>query len=166
MANYCVVENGNITEYHDFIPSSWKNISGLNLSKDNLEFLKSVGWYPVEKVLINYDDRTHKLTGYNYEIQIDKVIETPIIQEYSPEEIKVKNENDGFLFFQQLRDVRDILLKESDWTQTLDIQSIKSSEWINSWKNYRQQLRDIPEKYSNTTNFNLSSIDWPKKPTN
>ena len=60
----------------------------------------------------------------------------------------------------------DNLLKESDWTQTLDIQSIKSSEWINSWKNYRQQLRDIPEKYSNTTNFNSSSIDWPKKPIN
>ena len=63
------------------------------------QFLKDNGWYPVEKVLINYDDRTHKLTGYNYEIQTDRVIETPIIQEYSPEEIKVKNENDGFLFF-------------------------------------------------------------------
>ena len=43
---------------------------------------------------MNYDDRTHKLTGYNYEIQIDKVIETPIIQEYSLEEIKIKDEND------------------------------------------------------------------------
>lgn len=45
---------------------------------------------------------------------------------------------------EQIRNERDILLKESDWTQMPD--SPLTSEMKYTWANYRQQLRDIPQQ--------------------
>ena len=47
-----------------------------------------------------------------------------------------------------LRSLRDELLKESDWTQASDspLSDSKKAEWAT----YRQELRDLPSKYSNS----------------
>jgi hypothetical protein len=164
MAEYCYIENNEIKEYHSDLPSSWRNISGLNLSKSNTDFLLSIGWYPVEKQNVSYDDKTHKLAGYNYTIQSDKVIEIPIIESLSPQEISDRIATEQFNFYQTLRDVRNNLLKDSDWTQCADIQSKNSIEWIDAWKNYRQQLRDLPESYVEIDNYDINTIRWPIKP--
>jgi hypothetical protein len=164
MAEYCYVENNEILEYHSELPSSWKNISGLNLSKSNTDFLLSIGWYSVEKQDILYDEKTHKITGYNYTIESNKVVETPIIELYTPQEILDKNANEKYIFYQYLRDMRDNLLKDSDWTQCVDIQLKNSTEWIDAWKNYRQQLRDLPQYYVQVETYDINSILWPIKP--
>lgn len=44
-----------------------------------------------------------------------------------------------------LREIRNWLLEQCDWTQAQDIRSIRGEEWAAEWDNYRQQLRDITE---------------------
>lgn len=58
----------------------------------------------------------------------------------------------------QLRTQRDLLLRESDWTQMTD--SPLSASGRELWAAYRQALRDLPE-----TVADLTAIDWPTAPT-
>ena len=70
-----------------------------------------------------------------------------------------------------LREERDAMLAESDWTQTPDVpEKIKTA-----WKTYRQELRDLPSKYPNPTfdgnanvaskHLRLTDVVWPTKPS-
>jgi hypothetical protein len=54
----------------------------------------------------------------------------------------------------EIREIRNQLLMECDWTQLSDI----SNEIKNLWNNYRQDLRDI------TNQTNPFNITWPVKP--
>jgi hypothetical protein len=82
---------------------------------------------PYEKPQFNEDIETLE---WNSELK-DWVIE-PISEEF---------------FWEVLRKERDLKLKESDWTQLLD--SPLSESLRNSWANYRQELRDLPQNTSN-----------------
>lgn len=53
-----------------------------------------------------------------------------------------------------VREQRDLLLSECDWTQLAD----SPQKDNNDWKNYRQSLRDI------TNQSNPFNINWPVKP--
>jgi len=56
--------------------------------------------------------------------------------------------------WEEIRIIRNELLKESDWTQLNDI-----SETIKDlWSTYRQELRDV------TNQQNPFNIEWPVKP--
>ena len=69
-----------------------------------------------------------------------------------------------------LREERDAMLAESDWTQGEDVPTTLK----NKWKTYRQELRDLPSKYPNPTfdgnaNFaskhlRLTDVVWPTIP--
>jgi len=68
----------------------------------------------------------------------------------SQSEIDYRLENQWFV----VREIRNELLKECDWTQLSDIsQTIKEL-----WGTYRQQLREI------TNQSNPFNIEWPIKP--
>jgi hypothetical protein len=68
----------------------------------------------------------------------------------SQSEIDYRLENQWFF----VREIRNELLKECDWTQLSDIsQTIKEL-----WGTYRQQLREI------TNQSNPFNIEWPIKP--
>lgn len=56
----------------------------------------------------------------------------------------------------QIREQRNKLLSESDWTQIPDNPLSQSER--ESWATYRQQLRDIPEQTGFPTN-----ITWPER---
>lgn len=59
-----------------------------------------------------------------------------------------------------LRNMRNDLLKESDW---IVIKSLESSETIPSnWKTYRQELRDITKTFSS---IHDKDFVFPTKPT-
>ena len=66
-----------------------------------------------------------------------------------------------------LREERNRLLAESDWTQLKDIDLDIIRE--RNWKNYRQALRDLPSKSTpkldNNGNLDRSSVTWPDKPS-
>ena len=46
---YAHVENGSIT-YRGSLPRTWRSISGLNLSANDTEYLKTLGWLPYIEV--------------------------------------------------------------------------------------------------------------------
>ncbi len=69
--------------------------------------------------------------------------------------------------YRLLREERNRLIAETDWTQLKDIDLDVIRE--RNWKNYRQALRDLPAKSNPKLNeygdLDMSSITWPTKPT-
>lgn len=55
-----------------------------------------------------------------------------------------------------IREARNVLLKNSDWTQVPD--SPLSPEKKQQWAEYRQALRDLPET------ADVNNIAWPQQP--
>jgi hypothetical protein len=73
--------------------------------------------------------------------------------EASSEDIETrKNEK-----WEEVRDIRDNLLAQSDWTQFQD--SPITGSLLTDWQTYRQGLRDI------TSQENPYSLTWPTKPS-
>ena len=58
----------------------------------------------------------------------------------------------------KLRRERDVKLAKSDWMALYDSPSISTA-----WKTYRQELRDLPSKYNDTTV--QGTITWPTEPS-
>ena len=69
--------------------------------------------------------------------------------------------------YRLLREERNRLIAETDWTQLKDIDLDITRE--RNWKNYRQALRDLPSKSNPKLNsigeLDMTSITWPTKPT-
>ena len=59
-----------------------------------------------------------------------------------------------------LRLKRDRLLKESDWNITSELE--KGNAISTAWKNYRQDLRDLPD--GKDTVEKCEDATWPTKP--
>ena len=66
-----------------------------------------------------------------------------------------------------LREERNKLIAETDWTQLKDIDLDIIRE--RNWKNYRQALRDLPSKSTpkldSNGNLDMTSVSWPDKPS-
>ena len=71
-------------------------------------------------------------------------------------------------FKNQLRVIRNDLLKETDWTQFADVSM--TEEKRSEWATYRQALRDLMTQeidYESMWNGNFmdwSQVNWPRKP--
>ena len=69
--------------------------------------------------------------------------------------------------YRLLREERNRLIAETDWTQLKDIDLDFIRE--RDWKNYRQALRDLPAKSNpkldDFGNLDMSSVTWPDKPS-
>ena len=84
------------------------------------------------------------------------------------EEVTAKlNELNNAEPYKLLREERNKLIVETDWTQLKDIDLDIVRE--RNWKNYRQALRDLPSnsnpKLDSFGNLDLSSVNWPTKPS-
>ena len=66
-----------------------------------------------------------------------------------------------------LRDERNYRLAQTDWTQLKDIDLDIIRE--RNWKNYLQELIDLPSKSTpkldSNGNLDMSSVTWPDKPS-
>jgi len=64
-----------------------------------------------------------------------------------------------------LREERDNMLLDTDWTQMNDIPADTKAKWAT----YRQQLRDLPAtadpKLKSNYDLDMTSVTWPTKPT-
>lgn len=67
---------------------------------------------------------------------------------------------DSVKFWNNIRFKRATLLEECDWTQMADVSLDAGS--LESWRTYRQLLREIPSTYSSATSED--DITWPTKP--
>tara|TARA_B110000503_G_C7051337_1_gene372460 strand:- start:42 stop:374 length:333 start_codon:yes stop_codon:yes gene_type:complete len=74
--------------------------------------------------------------------------------DYAPSIASVKNKIAEYKV-NELRDVRNVLLLETDWVSGTDVtESLKTK-----WNPYRQDLRDITNTYTS-----LEDVVWPTKP--
>jgi hypothetical protein len=148
---YLKLENENITYPY--------TISDLKADNTNVSFplsltndiLSEFNVYPVNFVECgsdytkNYEESTPILSGSVY-IQVWNEANA------SEEEISTKIEEK----WGEVRDLRDTLLTQSDWTQFQD--SPITGSTLTEWQTYRQSLRDI------TSQSNPFSLSWPARP--
>ena len=76
----------------------------------------------------------------------------------APKEADVKKKYDEIIAEEPLnllRDVRNQILAQSDWTQSRDVTLSNDADW----KTYRQALRDITKDYKS-----LEDVKWLEKP--
>ena len=60
----------------------------------------------------------------------------------------------------EIRAKRNYLLSKTDWTQVPDAPVTEQQK--ESWRKYRQQLRDLPDAHINVTS--LKEVVWPEQP--
>ena len=127
---YAKIVNNQITEV-----SSGKGTSGY--------WIKVEG-YQGEDQTLTYDVSTDTVKVE------DKIDEKPVatIEELDAVQLEIDK--------QELRNRRNILLIESDWTQNRDVVLSNDTDW----KTYRQALRDLPANTRDWTN-----PPWPTKPS-
>ena len=85
------------------------------------------------------------ITSYDFENEKIVQVDEDLSVLPGPEEIALQN----------LRNERNRLLVETDWTQLPDV----PEETKNAWQTYRQELRDITKTYQS-----LDTVVWPTKP--
>jgi hypothetical protein len=147
---YIKIENNQVSTY----PYS---INDLRRDKPNVSFPKVIptetlneyGVFLVTEVEVE-EDYTKVISELN-PILVDGVwTQNYLIVDASQEELDERFE----IKWEEIRQERNKLLTESDWTQLGDSPLSSSQEW----KDYRQSLRDI------TNQTNPFQITWPTKP--
>jgi len=106
----------------------------------------------------NYDSSTQKLEIVDPYIDGDIVYDVNIV-DLSADEISAKEAIANDRAAQVVRDHRNKLLADSDWTQMND--SPLSNEDKTVWATYRQELRDMSDLASWP---NIAYDDWPVAP--
>ena len=113
------------------------------------EVLAEWGMYVVTPIVMP-NDYTKNITEGTPVLTDGVYYQNWIQTDASQSEIDYRLENQWFI----IRETRNELLAECDWTQLADI----STETKAIWSEYRQSLRDI------TSQTNPFSITWPVKP--
>ena len=144
---YCYIENNQIKETLDVLPTNWRNISNFYILSNSE--LKKHGWLPLEEVEYNGTLRE------GLHIQESKVLQ--VIKQSSPQQINVEEQIQDQ--WAGVRYKRDELLLESDKFVLFDVYEKFSNEKQQEIKDYRQQLRDIPQNSEGP-----DDIIWPKEP--
>lgn len=147
--NYILVENGQIVGNPTQLPKNWANVSNFYLL-DN-QTLKQYGWYPYRFVEAQKNENQY-YDGSDFVIEENEVVEYQKVRNKTQQEIE--DETEGM--WRAIRDRRNELLLECDWTQLAD--SPLTNQKQTEWQIYRQSLRDI------TTQSNPFSINWPTPP--
>ena len=173
MANYAHVENGQITGLYDLYPDNWRNISNFYLLTNEPNVIYDLGWRTIVKSVPSYNTDTQRLGNPIHSIVDDEVHETlEIIDLPTPEiiyqtqeeliAIKLAQHNSAM---ETLRNKRDKLLADTDFTQLADVIKINGPELTQLYEDYRQALRDLPSSYEIDSEFvSESTVTYPTKP--
>lgn len=84
MANWAVVENDVIIEYHDSVPTNWRTISNFSAAQTDLSFMRSQGWYLIVHPTVDLDPETQEIASWNYSFNGTDVIATAVIRSRDP----------------------------------------------------------------------------------
>ena len=160
---YVNVENREIIEICDSLPTSWKNYSNFNLM--DAEGLKQLGWLPiVEPGEPPEIDRFLDRITTRYDIGEDAVYCLYVIEPLDSESVADKRQ----VYMDRLRLQRNYLLQLSDWTVLPDMIEMKGETWKSQWVTYRQQLRDFTSTFDalDLSEFpTFENISWPTPPS-
>jgi hypothetical protein len=144
---YAHVENGSI-DFQGELPTSWRNISGLNLSKDDNAYLKSLGWLPLTETNVT-PDSDEVLDSDQVIINEDDVQIVHRVRSMTTDELTLRDVES----WQNMRQLRNELLGGTDFYALSDV-TMSSDMTV-----YRQALRDLPANIDDPTN-----ITWPVAP--
>lgn len=147
--DYIQVENGEVKGYPQPLPQNWADVSNFYLLED--ERVRQYGWYPLRFVPATKTEND-VVTGQSFVIEGNEVVQYEQIRPKTQTEI----ENENSIQWQNIRNERNKLLLESDWTQLTD--SPLTPENKSEWESYRQELRDV------TSQSDPKNIIWPSKP--
>ena len=129
-----------------------KNISFPTIISDSL--LETFGVYNVELKDSGYDDDyTKDVVEVTPTLSGSVYVQTYEISDADEATINTRKE----IKWSDIRDSRNTLLSNSDWTQFQD--SPITGSQLTDWQNYRQSLRDV------TTQSDPYNIVWPTKPS-
>ena len=104
-----------------------------------------------------FNESFTKITGFD---ENRTIIRSTNPDDFGVDWTKVKAKYDELVAaepLKELREVRNRLLNESDWTRMDD--NGLTDEHKAKWAKYRQDLRDITKTYSS-----LDDVKWPTKP--
>jgi hypothetical protein len=171
MSNWALVEDQVVKEEVSEFPKNWKNISNFFALESDTEKLKQLGWYQLVDVTQPITDDFLQYHGSpDYSIDHEQGVVTknrPILVHANPMSQEERHAQARESFLMSLREERKVRLLESDWTQSADLQMIKSDEWKVAWAGYRQTLRDLPQVYSKEellSVIDINQVDWPVMP--
>lgn len=159
MAEWALVRDNKVEELRDTLPLNWEHVSGLRHSSNNLPYLNSIGWYKVVKRHDKYDSKTNYIVNYTYNFtgsEVEENINLGIIEQPS-EEQKINE------IMEQIREKRNNLLLQTDWTQLQDVKKNLGTK-AEHWKKYRQMLRDLPQQYQLKPVLSFNDVIWPEPP--
>lgn len=147
--DYIQVENGEVSGYPRPLPQNWADVSNFYLLDD--ERLRQYGWYPIRFAPATKTEND-VVIGQNFVIEETEVVQYEQIRPKTQEEIEQETNQ----LWENVRNERNQLLLECDWTQLSD--SPLTAEKKTEWQSYRQELRDI------TNEPDPKNIIWPTKP--
>ena len=130
---YAHVENGSVT-YRGTLPKKWRNISGLNLSDGDDDYLKTLGWLPYVEVSVEIGaDETSD--GEDTVITETKVTATAKKRAMTDAEKTDRTASN----LQSIRIERNLKLADTDFYALSDV------TMSSAMTTYRQALRDITD---------------------
>lgn len=166
---WILVKNKKEEGRYSVLPESWENISNFYvLEKSNPEYLNKLGWYKIQEIReVNYDSSMYYGPGiesFDFENNI-YIIEYPLYK-FEVESKEEEFSRNRAFFMEFLREKRNQLIMESDWTQMPDVAEEHTQDWINTWKVYRKALRSLPNVYEEQfpEETNIETILFPEKP--
>lgn len=148
--DYIQVVDGQVQGYPRTLPKNAHNVSNFYLLPQ--EKLLEYGWYPVRFVPNPNKTETSVVTGQNFVVEGNEVVQYEQVREKTQEEL----DQESLQMWENVRNERTRYLEECDWTQLPD--TPLTEEQKIQWQTYRQQLRDI------TTQQDPYNIVWPIKP--
>jgi len=143
--NYAIID-GTTVKNTGTIQELFPNTS-FSINGPNTDFLNANNVVELVENL-SYTVPTQKITTVDPYLENGKVYTVKVESTTTEEQTILKNNQ-----WQNVRQERDMLLKETDWRASSDL--ILSDDW----KSYRQALRDVP------TQSDPFNIVWPTIPS-
>ena len=146
---YAFVEDG-IVIHRGTLPKTWRNVSGLNLSDGNDDYLKTLGWLPYVEVSVEIgaDEITD---GEDTVVTETEVTATAKKRAMTDAEKTDRTANN----LESIRTERNLKLADTDFYALSDV--TMSSDMAT----YRQALRDITD---DVAKWGTSDWAWPTEP--
>ena len=167
MANYAHVENEIIVGVYDKLPDNWKTFSNFFALEGNWDYLKSLGWYKLEKIIPEYDPEWQKLDNPFHWFENDTAYESQQVINFRPqfstspteEELeaqRINHLNDQWAY---VRKTRDTMMNDFQWRYSRYERQIRlnipTTDNLINMDNYMQALADI------TQGADPYNIVWP-----
>lgn len=118
--------------------------------------LSSFGYYKVEP-----DSKQQTMQQSNPPAGYRKVLGMPVWEEGVLKRVWIDVPIDPDFrnrLWKKTRELRNNLLRESDWTEFPSVRVTRSEEWASAWDKYRQELRDM------TNVEHPTMVQFPEKP--